>query len=389
MIDGAAQSATNGSELLLIQMVRKFNHHETGVPTYEWCGPLEHKAFWSVLRNAERQNKEYCQGYVWKRLHDDNHIPTLKTDVPQEQQTEFYGEHDIRVLKDGRILHTRLPTRDTRPPARDKSQSSWYSWRNPNQKWFGGGKGSNRKPVSPKAKRAPTSGARGSQEQAPEEQAPVINVDDVEPQAEPPAADANEHVTDELEQAAQAIVEQALDAPIEPTVPVETPQADDPAHRPTQISLQQSFNMINESWQCLAQCTYGSQYAGAVLEQRVLTLEQASPKNMADIVKRITHVYDKLNENDTNLSGQLNILKEDVSLFIGQINDVKAAADNLMKKTIERMAIYETKQELHTEQIEAMKKQIKTLEDIIRLMYDALDKQTPGTSSEAAPVKSK
>eukprot|EP00971_Amphidinium_carterae_P069721 1379663-Amphidinium_carterae.1 len=45
MIDGAAQSATNGSELLLVQMVRKFNHHDTGVPTYDWCGPLEHKAF--------------------------------------------------------------------------------------------------------------------------------------------------------------------------------------------------------------------------------------------------------------------------------------------------------------------------------------------------------
>eukprot|EP00971_Amphidinium_carterae_P015679 309385-Amphidinium_carterae.1 len=303
MIDGAAQSATNGSELLLVQMVRKFNHHETGVPTFDWCGPLEHKAFWSVRRNAEKQNKEFCQGYVWKRLHDD-HVPTLITSISQEQQAEFHGEYDIRVLKDGRILHTRLPTRD-------KAQNSWYSWRNPNQKgWFGGGKGSNRKPVSPKAKRAPTSGARGSQEQAPEEAAPVINVDDVEPHAEPPA-NANEHIADELEQAAQAVVEQALNAPLELPVPVEPPQPEDPAHRPTQVSLQQSFNMINESWQCLAQCTYGSQYAGAVLEQRVLSLEQASPKMMTDIVKRITHVYDKLNENDTNLGGQLNILKED------------------------------------------------------------------------------
>eukprot|EP00971_Amphidinium_carterae_P066729 1321479-Amphidinium_carterae.1 len=34
MIEGAAQSATNGNELHLLQMVRKFNHPETGVPTY-------------------------------------------------------------------------------------------------------------------------------------------------------------------------------------------------------------------------------------------------------------------------------------------------------------------------------------------------------------------
>eukprot|EP00971_Amphidinium_carterae_P244442 4853684-Amphidinium_carterae.1 len=57
MIEGAAQSATNGNELHLVQMVRKFNHPDTGVPTYDWRGPLEHKAFWSVLRNADKQNK--------------------------------------------------------------------------------------------------------------------------------------------------------------------------------------------------------------------------------------------------------------------------------------------------------------------------------------------
>eukprot|EP00971_Amphidinium_carterae_P311821 6198003-Amphidinium_carterae.1 len=110
---------------------------------------------------------------------------------------------------------------------------------------------------------------------------------------------------------------------------------------------------------------------------------------MTEIVKRITHVYEKLNENDTTLGGQLNILKEDVNLFMGQLDDVKAAADNLKTKTIERMAAYELKQQLHTEQIDAIKKQIKTLEDIIRLMYDALDKQTTGTSSEATPAQSK
>eukprot|EP00971_Amphidinium_carterae_P278687 5532206-Amphidinium_carterae.1 len=74
---------------------------------------------------------------------------------------------------------------------------------------------------------------------------------------------------------------------------------------------------------------------------------------------------------------------------MGQLDDVKAAADHVKKATIERMAAYKTQQQYHTEQIDAMKKQIKTLEEIIRLMYDALDKQTPGTSSEATPAHSK
>eukprot|EP00971_Amphidinium_carterae_P238503 4734685-Amphidinium_carterae.1 len=100
---------------------------------------------------------------------------------------------------------------------------------------------------------------------------------------------------------------------------------------------------------------------------RVPTLEQASPKLMTDIIKRITHVYEKLNENDTTLGGQLNILKEDVNLFMSQLDDVKIAADHVKKKTIERMAEYETQQQQQKEQIDALKKQIKTLEDIIRL----------------------
>eukprot|EP00971_Amphidinium_carterae_P250295 4968615-Amphidinium_carterae.1 len=68
---------------------------------------------------------------------------------------------------------------------------------------------------------------------------------------------------------------------------------------------------------------------------------------------------------------------------MGQLDDVKIAADRVKKwkkNTIDRMAVYETKQQLQSEQIDAMKKQIKTLEKIIRLMYDALDKQSPGTS---------
>eukprot|EP00971_Amphidinium_carterae_P128865 2552165-Amphidinium_carterae.1 len=77
-------------------MVRRFNHPETGVPTYDWCSHLEHKAFWSVLRNAKGQNRELCQGYVWKRMHKDDHIPTLITPVPVEQQAEFHGETDIK-----------------------------------------------------------------------------------------------------------------------------------------------------------------------------------------------------------------------------------------------------------------------------------------------------
>eukprot|EP00971_Amphidinium_carterae_P035719 703093-Amphidinium_carterae.1 len=50
------------------------------------------------------------------RLHDDDHIPTLLTPISVEQQAEFHGEHDIRVLKDGRILHTRRPVAMRRTP---------------------------------------------------------------------------------------------------------------------------------------------------------------------------------------------------------------------------------------------------------------------------------
>eukprot|EP00971_Amphidinium_carterae_P292963 5816492-Amphidinium_carterae.1 len=109
---------------------------------------------------------------------------------------------------------------------------------------------------------------------------------------------------------------------------------------------------------------------------------------MTDIVKRITHVYKKPNENDTTLSGQLNILNKDVSLFMGQLDDVNIAANRVKKNTIDRMAVHETKQQLQTEQIDAMKKQIKTLKEIIRLMYDALDKQSPGNFIEATPAQS-
>eukprot|EP00971_Amphidinium_carterae_P010117 199450-Amphidinium_carterae.1 len=79
MVEGAPQSATNGNELILVQMVKKFNHPTTGVPTFEWNGHEEQKAFWSILRNAYKQNKALCQGYVWKRLHADDHVPTLLT----------------------------------------------------------------------------------------------------------------------------------------------------------------------------------------------------------------------------------------------------------------------------------------------------------------------
>eukprot|EP00971_Amphidinium_carterae_P296747 5895055-Amphidinium_carterae.1 len=176
MVEGAPQSATNGNELILVQMVKHFNHPTTGVPTYEWRGHEEQKAFWSVLRNAYKQNKTQCQGYVWKRLHADDHVPTLLTPVPVEQQAEFHGERDIRVLRDERIIQTRLPERCTPK----YTSNSWHSWRNPNQKgWFGGS--SNRKPVSPKAKNKPASAARGSRDRAAPEPGPVIPIpDDVE-----------------------------------------------------------------------------------------------------------------------------------------------------------------------------------------------------------------
>eukprot|EP00971_Amphidinium_carterae_P002074 40987-Amphidinium_carterae.1 len=66
MIDGAPQTATNGSELILVQLVAQRHHPTTNVPMYGWRGKEEHKAFWSLLRNAGKQNKALCQGYVWK-----------------------------------------------------------------------------------------------------------------------------------------------------------------------------------------------------------------------------------------------------------------------------------------------------------------------------------
>eukprot|EP00971_Amphidinium_carterae_P091374 1808864-Amphidinium_carterae.1 len=78
MIEGCPQSATNGSELLLIQLTMKRNNSKTGVPEYLWRGEQEQKSFWSILRNAEKQDQRQCQGYVWQRLHDENYVPTKK-----------------------------------------------------------------------------------------------------------------------------------------------------------------------------------------------------------------------------------------------------------------------------------------------------------------------
>eukprot|EP00971_Amphidinium_carterae_P161062 3193595-Amphidinium_carterae.1 len=392
MIDGAPQTATHGSELILVQLVAQRHHPTTNVPMYEWRGEAEHKTFWSLLRNAGKQNKALCQGYVWKRLHEDDHIPTKLTPIPVEQRAEFYGEDCIRVMKDERILRTRIPERST------KTSRSRHSWRNPDQShkgWFGG---SSRKPASPKANKKATSTAKGSKDQ--DEQVPVIPIpDEVEPapeQVEPlvePAETATALAAEEVEPTAPAVdirIEPALLEPMELPPPVQPPQLDDPANRPTtSVTLQQSYNMINESWQCLAQHTFGAQHANAVLEAKVISLEQATPKLMTEIMKRITHIYEKLNENDTNLGGQLNIIKEDVNLFMDQLDEVKIAADHVKNQTIERMAVYETHQQQQQEQIEALKKQIKALETIIRLMYDADDKQSPDTSSAATPAQSK
>eukprot|EP00971_Amphidinium_carterae_P097388 1926942-Amphidinium_carterae.1 len=97
-------------------------------------------------------------GLCWK--HADDHIPTSLTPISVEQQAEFHGEYSIRVVRDQRILQTRLPERSTPK----YTSTSWHSWRNPNQKgWFGGG--SSRKPVSPKAKNKAASAARSSKDQ--------------------------------------------------------------------------------------------------------------------------------------------------------------------------------------------------------------------------------
>eukprot|EP00971_Amphidinium_carterae_P189652 3764453-Amphidinium_carterae.3 len=310
MIEGAAQRATSGHELILVQLVKHFHHPTTNVPTYDWIGKEERKAFWSIVRNANKQNKAVCQGYVWQRLHEDNHIPTKLTPIPVEQKAEFHGEGAIRVHETQRVIQTRVPDRAAR-----FSSTSWHSWRNPNQSQKGGwlGNSGSRKPVSPKAKNKAASAARSSKDEV-----PVIPIpDDAEPA--PEQQDTADQAAAENEQVMPAVntqIEPELIAPMELPEPVHPPQLEDPANRPTAaVTLQQSFNMINESWQCLAQHTYGAQHAGAILEARVMTLEQAQPKLMTDIVKRVTHVYERLNENDTHLGGQLNILKEDCLLY--------------------------------------------------------------------------
>eukprot|EP00971_Amphidinium_carterae_P112031 2219023-Amphidinium_carterae.1 len=66
-------------------------------------------------------------------------------------------------------------------------------------------------------------------------------------------------------------------------------------------------------------------------------------------------MHDTLTENDTNLGGELKILKGDVKLFLEHIEAVKKTADNVKEKAIRRMAMYETRQELHKEQIKELR----------------------------------
>eukprot|EP00971_Amphidinium_carterae_P009442 186340-Amphidinium_carterae.1 len=61
MIDGAPQSATNGSELILVQLSAKRHHPTTNVPEYIWRGEQEQKSLWSLLRNAHKQDEKSCQ----------------------------------------------------------------------------------------------------------------------------------------------------------------------------------------------------------------------------------------------------------------------------------------------------------------------------------------
>eukprot|EP00971_Amphidinium_carterae_P269033 5337198-Amphidinium_carterae.1 len=54
MIDGCPQSATIGSELLLIQLTMRRNNPKTGIPEYLWRGEQEQRSFGSILRNAKK-----------------------------------------------------------------------------------------------------------------------------------------------------------------------------------------------------------------------------------------------------------------------------------------------------------------------------------------------
>eukprot|EP00971_Amphidinium_carterae_P343455 6483209-Amphidinium_carterae.1 len=381
MIEGAPQSATHGAELILVQLVTQRHHPKRNVPEYLWRGKEEQKAFWSLRRNAEKQDKKACQGYIWQRLHEDDYIPTKITPVPHEQRAEFYDEDSIRrcrlsMLHQGRGTHgvaqSKTKVGSLEAPRTSLNRQRRLPRQFPEQQDL-------------------------TDSNEPVEQIPVIPIPDepeqrVEPIEEPatvtaaPAADGVEPTA----QAAEIHVEPALLEPLDLPQQEQPPQLVDPAIQPTQgVTLQQSYNMINDSWECLAQHTFGAQHANALLEARVISLEQATPKLMTDIMKRITHIYEKLNENDTTLGGQLGILKEDVKVFFEQIDNVKKAADHVKAQIVERMAVYETHQLQQQEQIDALKKQVRTLETIIRLMYDAEEKRTPGSSSAATPAPSK
>eukprot|EP00971_Amphidinium_carterae_P212487 4217021-Amphidinium_carterae.1 len=129
----------------------------------------------------------------------------------------------------------------------------------------------------------------------------------------------------ELPEAAQENVEQAA-APIEQAIEqAAAAAAVDPVAQLKQLAaprkgltLEQSYNMIFQSWQCCGQHMFGAQHADVLTEAR--------------------HIYDKIAENDANLAADVKTLRDDVVKFLELVKDVKTNAKTVKKNAVERMA---------------------------------------------------
>eukprot|EP00971_Amphidinium_carterae_P078024 1543718-Amphidinium_carterae.3 len=67
-------------------------------PDDRWA-PTECSSFKSVIRNAKKQDKKLCEGYVWTVLPGDDYVPNKVTSVPIEQKCAFDGGTLVRSSK--------------------------------------------------------------------------------------------------------------------------------------------------------------------------------------------------------------------------------------------------------------------------------------------------
>eukprot|EP00971_Amphidinium_carterae_P160597 3183951-Amphidinium_carterae.2 len=145
----------------------------------------------------------------------------------------------------------------------------------------------------------------------------------------------------ELPAAAQETAAQA--APVDPAAQLEQLTAPHEG-----LTLEQSHNMIFQSWQCLGQHMFGAQHANVLTEAR--------------------HIHDKLAENDANLAIDVKTLKDDVVKFFELIEDVKKTAKTVKKNAVERMAEVETRKDQMNDQINSLRSTTSELQEIIQLM---------------------